>query len=166
MGIILLIVGVVFVTTNANFQELRLTQAGTGNLLVLSACLLWGLDNNLSKFLSKKTEIIYITGLKCLIGGAILLIMPLFLGISYDIPLVSLPHILSVGALSIALSILLFLFALREIGSMRTGVIYSVSTLFGAIFAFFVLGESFSFVQLASGAAMFFGVYILCIKTS
>jgi len=165
-GILLLIIGVIFLTTNANFQEINLTQSITGNMLVLGACVFWGLDNNLSKSLSKKTEIIYITGLKCLIGGTILLSMPLFLNIKYEVPLVSLPYILSVGALSIALSILLFLFALREIGSMRTGAIFSVSSLFGAIFAFFALGESFSIVQLLSGVIMLFGVYVLCIKPS
>lgn len=165
-GILLLIIGVIFLTTNANFQEINLTQSITGNILVLGACVFWGLDNNLSKSLSKKTEIIYITGLKCLIGGTILLSMPLFLNIKYEVPLVSLPYILSVGALSIALSILLFLFALREIGSMRTGSIFSVSSLFGAIFAFFALGESFSIVQLLSGVIMLFGVYVLCIKPS
>jgi len=165
-GILLLIIGVIFLTTNANFQEINLTQSITGNILVLGACVFWGLDNNLSKSLSKKTEIIYITGLKCLIGGTILLSMPLFLNIKYEVPLVSLPYILSVGALSIALSILLFLFALREIGSMRTGSIFSVSSLFGAIFAFFALGESFSIFQLLSGVIMLFGVYVLCIKPS
>jgi len=165
-GILLLIIGVIFLTTNANFQEINLTQSITGNILVVGACVFWGVDNNLSKSLSKKTEIIYITGLKCLIGGTILLSMPLFLNIKYEVPLVSLPYILSVGALSIALSILLFLFALREIGSMRTGAIFSVSSLFGAIFAFFALGESFSIVQLLSGVIMLFGVYVLCIKPS
>ncbi len=166
LGILLLIIGVIILTTNGNLQQINLTQGITGNILILGACLSWGLDNNLSKFLSKKTEIIYITGLKCIIGGAILLSLPLFLNISYEVPLISLPHILSVGALSIAISILLFLFALREIGSMRTGAIFSVSSLFGAIFAFLTLGESFSIIQLAAGVIMLLGVYALCIKSN
>ena len=67
--------------------------------------------------------------------------------------------------MSIALSILLFLFALREIGSMKTGVIYSTSALFGAVFAFFALGEPFSIIQILAGIAMLIGVYILYRKT-
>lgn len=163
-GIILLLVGVLVVTTDGNFLGTNLNVGISGNLLVLGACLFWGLDNTFCKFLSKKTEIVYITGLKCLIGGGILLAMPLFLGISYDVPLGSLPYILTVGAFSIALSILLFLFALREIGSMRTGIIYSISSLFGAVFAFFTLEESFSIIQLLAGIAMLIGVYILYLK--
>lgn len=164
-GMVLLLLGVFVITTDGNLLGLNLNMGITGNLLVLGACLFWGLDNNFCKFLSKKTEIIYITGLKCLIGGSILLVMPLFLGVSYDIPLVSLPYILTVGALSVALSILLFLFALREIGSMRTGVIYSTSSLFGTVFAFFALRESFSIIQLFAGITMLIGVYILYLKT-
>jgi drug/metabolite transporter (DMT)-like permease len=160
-GIILLLIGVLVVTTDGNLLGTNLNIGITGNLLVLGACLFWGLDNTFCKFLSKKTEIIYITALKCLIGGGILLAMPLFLGISYDIPLASLPYIITVGAFSIALSILLFLFSLREIGSMRTGAIYSVSSLFGAVFAFFALGETFSIIQLFAGIVMLLGVYIL-----
>jgi drug/metabolite transporter (DMT)-like permease len=160
-GIVLLLLGILVITTDGNLMGINLNMGISGNLLVLGACLFWGLDNTFCKFLSKKTEIIYITGLKCLIGGGILLVMPLFLGISYDIPLVSLPYVLTVGAFGIALSILLFLFALREIGSMRTGVIYSTSALFGAVFAFFALGEPFSIIQISAGLAMLLGVYIL-----
>ena len=160
-GILLLLVGVIFITTNGEFQKLTLTTEVTGNLLIVGACLFWGIDNNLSKFLSKKRDIIMITGLKCFIGGAVLLIMSLILEISFNAPLVSIPYILSVGAFSIAFSILLFLFALREIGSMRTGVIFSISSLFGAVFAFAILRETFSLTQFLAGLIMLLGVYVL-----
>lgn len=160
-GIILLLVGVVFITTNGEFQGLTLTSEATGSLLIIGACLFWSIDNNLSKFLSKKRDIIMITGLKCFIGGAVLLAISLFVGINFEIPLISIPYILSVGAFSIAFSILLFLFALREIGSMRTGVVFSTSSVFGAMFAFVVLREAFTLIQLLAGLAMLLGVYIL-----
>jgi len=161
LGILLLLVGVIFITTNGEFQKLTLTTEVTGNLLIVGACLFWGIDNNLSKFLSKKRDIIMITGLKCFIGGAVLLIMSLILETSFNVPLVSIPYILSVGAFSIAFSILLFLFALREIGSMRTGVIFSISSLFGAVFAFAILRETFSLTQFLAGLIMLLGVYVL-----
>lgn len=160
-GILLLLVGVIFITTNGEFQKLTLTTEVTGNLLIVGACLFWGIDNNLSKFLSKKRDIIMITGLKCFIGGSVLLIMSLILEIRFNVPLVSIPYILSVGAFSIAFSILLFLFALREIGSMRTGVIFSISSLFGAVFAFAILRETFSLTQFLAGLMMLSGVYAL-----
>jgi drug/metabolite transporter (DMT)-like permease len=66
-----------------------------------------------------------------------------------------------VGAFSIAFSILLFLFALRKIGSMRTGVIYSTSSLFGAALAFLILREAFTLTQIVAGIIMLLGVYVL-----
>lgn len=161
LGIVLLLVGVVFLTTSGEFQKLTLTSQIMGNLLIVGACLFWSIDNNLSKFLSKKRDIILITGLKCFIGGSILLATAFSLGISFNVPLISLPYLLSVGAFSIAFSILLFLFALREIGSMRTGVVFSTSSLFGAVFAFAVLRESFTLMQLLAGLVMLLGVYVL-----
>ena len=161
LGITLLLIGVVFVTTNGELQKLTLTENIAGNLLIVWGCLFWGIYNNLSRFLSKKRDIILITGLKCFIGGLALLAIAFVIGVPFSVPLISIPYLLSVGAFSIAFSILLFLFALRKIGSMRTGVIYSMSSLFGAVLAFLILREPFSLIQLMAGAIMLLGVYVL-----
>jgi drug/metabolite transporter (DMT)-like permease len=161
IGILLLLVGVIFVTTSGAFQNLTLTENLLGNLLIVGACFFWGIDNNFSKFLSRKRDIILVTGIKCLIGGSALLAVSFLLGFSFNIPIVSLPYILFVGAFSIAFSILFFLFALRKIGSLRTGVIFSLSSLFGAVLAFVVLRESFATIQLAAGLVMILGIYVL-----
>jgi drug/metabolite transporter (DMT)-like permease len=161
LGILLLLVGVAFLTTNAESYKLSLTKEILGNLLIVGACFSWGIDNNLSKFLSKKRDIVLVTGLKCFVGGLVLLVASQILGIRFSIPITSLPYLLSVGAFSIAFSVLLFLFALREIGSMRTGVIFSMSSLFGAMFAFGVLKEPLSSIQLLAGLVMLCGVYII-----
>jgi drug/metabolite transporter (DMT)-like permease len=160
-GIVLLLIGVIFVTTNGAFQNLTLTQNVIGNLLIIGACFFWGIDNTLSRHLSKKRDIILVTGLKCFIGGLALLILSFIFGFSFSIPLISIPYILIVGAFSIAFSILFFLFALRKIGSMRTGVIFSLSSLFGAVLAFVVLSEPFTIIQLGAGLVMVLGIYVL-----
>jgi len=160
-GILLLIFGAVFITTRAEFQSLTLATEFAGNLLIVLACLSWGIDNNLSKLLSKKRDLPHLVALKCLIGGSIVLLSALLLGVSFRIPVLSLPYLFSVGAFSIGFSIVLFMFALREIGSMKTGVIYSTSSLFGAAFAFIVLREPLTVVQIGAGIVMFLGVYFL-----
>ena len=161
LGILLLFVGLIFVTTSGAFQNLALTENILGNLLIVGACFFWGIDNNLSKFLSRKRDIVMVTGLKCFIGGSALLAMSFLFGFGFSIPLISVPYILFVGAFGVALSILLSLFAFRKIGSMRTGVIFSLSSLFGAVLAFAVLKESFTIIQLIAGLAMIFGIYVL-----
>jgi drug/metabolite transporter (DMT)-like permease len=161
IGIVMLLIGVVFVTTNGVFQSLTLTENLVGNLLIIGACFFWGIDNNLSKHLSKKRDIVMVTGLKCFIGGSALLALSLLLNFSFIIPLSVIPYILIVGAFSIAFSIVFFLFALRKIGSMRTGVIFSASSLFGAVLAFAVLREPFTIIQLVAGLVMISGIYVL-----
>ena len=161
IGILMLLVGVIFLTSNGVFEKLSLSENIFGNLLVIGACFFWGIDNNLSKFLSRKRDIIMVTGLKCFVGGLALLGISFLLGFSFTIPLISIPYILFVGAFSITFSILFFLFALRKIGSMRTGVIFSLSSLFGAVLAFVVLQESFTLVQLIAGVVMILGIYVL-----
>jgi len=151
----------VFITTRGEFKSLTLAQEIVGNLLVVAACLFWGIDNNLSKLLSKKRDLPHVVALKCLLGGAILLILALLLRVDFRIPVLALPYLFSVGAFSIGFSIVMFVFALREIGSMRTGVIYSTSSFFGATFAFIVLKEPFTLIQLIAGLIMLLGVYIL-----
>jgi drug/metabolite transporter (DMT)-like permease len=160
-AILLLLIGVTILTTNAEFERLTLTEQVYGNVLIVGACLFWGVDNNLSKFLSKKRDIVMVTELKCFIGGSALLALSQVLGIPFSVSVAAIPYLITVGALSIAFSILLFLFALREVGSMRTGVIFSTSSLFGAVFALAVLREPFSAIQLLTGLAMLCGVYII-----
>jgi len=165
IGIVLIIAGAIFVTTNAEFHKLELTTGIVGSILVVSACLFWGIDNNLSKLISKKKDLILITALKCFIGGAILLILSLLLGYNINIPLTSLPYLFTVGAFGVGFSILLFIFALREIGTMKTGVLFSTSALFGAFFAFIILSEPFTIIQLTAGIIMFFGIYLIYKKS-
>ncbi len=160
-GILLLLIGVVFLTTNGEFSQLNLSQNFSGNTLIVAACLFWGIDNNLSRILSKREDLILITTLKCLVGGVSLLLLCHVFKIETQIPLSVIPYLMTVGAFSIGLSILLFLFALREIGSMKTGVIFSTSSLFGAAFAFVILREDLTLAQLIAGSVMLLGVYIL-----
>jgi drug/metabolite transporter (DMT)-like permease len=160
-GIGLLIIGAVLLSTNARFDLLSIETWLFGNLLVLTACLFWGLDNNLSKFLCFKEDLIMVTSLKCLIGGACLMLLSYIIGLDFSIPISALPYLISIGAFSIGFSILFFMVGLKEIGSMRTGTIFSTSALFGAIFAFLVLQEEFSLVQVFAGLAMVLGIYVL-----
>jgi drug/metabolite transporter (DMT)-like permease len=161
VGILFLFVGVLFLATSGEFYRLTLTQSFFGNVLIVTACLFWSVDNNLSRFLSKKKDLILITVMKCLAGGTFLLLLSWALGLKLQIPLFAFPYLISAGAFSIGFSILFFLLGLREIGAMKTGIIFSTSSLFGAAFAFIMLRENFSFIQLLAGLVMLLGVYII-----
>jgi drug/metabolite transporter (DMT)-like permease len=153
--------GAIFLTTHGEFHKLTLSSEIFGNLLIVTACFSWSIDNNLSRVLSIKKDIILITALKCLSGGIILLLLSFPLKVDVQIPLTALPYLFSVGAFSIGFSVLFFLFALREIGAMKTGAIFSTASLFGALTAFLVLKETFTPIQLTAGITMLIGVLLM-----
>ncbi|RLF80673.1 EamA family transporter [Thermococci archaeon] len=163
IGILLILIGAAVISTE-NFKEVELSKGILGNILIILAGLSWAIDNNLSKLLSVKRDLLLVTSLKGLFGGSALLILASLIGTRFYIPLQSLPYILTVGAFSIGFSIVLFLFALREIGAMKTGAIFSTSSLIGALFAFLILGESFTAIKAFFGILMLFGVYLLSLE--
>ncbi|HEX3013828.1 MAG TPA: EamA family transporter [Methanobacterium sp.] len=56
---------------------------------------------------------------------------------------------------------MLIYYSLRVIGSTRTGSIFALSSLFGAVTAFIVLNEPLTILQLLFGFLMLLGVFIL-----
>ena len=156
----MLLTGTVFLSTN-NLQNLSLDPNLYGNLLVVTAAFFWSLDTSLTKFLSNKKDIIYITALKCAIGGSILFLISLSMGLNFALPLSKIPLLLFIGLVCISFSLPLIYFSIRIIGSTRTGSIFALSSLFGAITAFIVLGEPLTVLQLLFGLLMLVGVFIL-----
>lgn len=159
-GFAFLLVGAIFLSTN-NPQNISFDQNLVGSLLVIASCFFWSMDTTLTKFLSNKRDIFFLTGLKCAIGGLILFTISLCLGLSFSLPLNMIPILLFIGLVCMSFSIVLTYLAIREIGSTRTGSIFSTSSLFGAFVAFLVLGEPLKISQLLFGVLMFIGILIL-----
>ena len=64
------------------------------------------------------------------------------------------------GFVGYGLSLVLFVLALREIGTARTGAYYSTAPFIGAVIAFIVLREPVTPALLISGVLMGFGVWL------
>ncbi len=160
IGFAFLLLGAVFLSTN-DLQNLSFNQNLFGSLLVISAAFFWSLDTSLSKFLSHKQNIIFITALKTAIGGSILLFLSLALGLSFTLPLFRVPLLLFIGIVCVSFSLVLIYYSIRLIGSTRTGSIFALSSLFGAVTAFIALGEPLTIFQILFGFLMLAGVLIL-----
>lgn len=160
LGFAFLVIGAIFLSTN-NLQNISFDQNLVGSLLIVGSCVFWSMDTTLTKFLSNKRDIFFITGLKCGIGGLILFLISFYLKLSFYLPLKMLPLLLFIGLVCMSFSIVLIYLAIREIGSTRTGSIFSTSSLFGAIIAFIILGEPLKASQLLFGVLMFIGILIL-----
>ncbi|MDI9614248.1 DMT family transporter [Methanothermobacter sp.] len=161
LGIMLLVSGAAYLVSEGEFQSLFNNVVVSGNLLVILAAFFWSLDTVLSKFLSKKRDLILLSGIKSSVGGFLLLIIMLILGLSTALPPEMLPYALMVSIFSIGCSFILIYIAVREIGAAMVGSLFPLSSLFGAIFAFLILNEPFSAMQVVSGIVMLTGVIIL-----
>jgi drug/metabolite transporter (DMT)-like permease len=159
-GFFFLIIGTLFFTMNGQLGDFSVSTS-LGSVLIIVAAFFWSIDTSLSKFLSNKRDLILITALKCSIGGFILFFLSLKMGLHFKIPLNQIPYLLFIGLISIGFSFVLIYFSIRQIGSTRTGSLFSLSSLFGAIFAFIILKEPFTFSQLFFGLIMLMGVFIL-----
>ena len=160
LGFALLLIGAIFLSTN-DLRDLSFNQSLFGSLLVISASFFWSLDTSLSKFLSRKQNILFVTALKSGFGGSVLLVISLIGGLAFTLPLFRLPLLLFIGLICVSFSLVLIYYSLRVIGSTRTGSIFALSSLFGAVTAFIVLNEPLTTFQLLFGFLMLVGVFIL-----
>jgi len=129
-----------------------------GGLMIAAACLAWGLDNNLTRKLSAADPVV-IAMIKGLVAGSANLAMALFLGARLP-SMGATGAALIVGFCGVGLSLVLFVLALRHLGSARTGAYFSLAPFLGAVVAILVLGEPAPPQLIAAGALMAFGVWL------
>ncbi|MBD8236988.1 MULTISPECIES: DMT family transporter [Pseudomonas] len=130
----------------------------TGPLAVALACLCWGIDNNLTRKVSA-SDALFIASTKGLIAGVVNAAVALYLGA--QIPgAAQLAPILLVGFLGYGISLVMFVLALRGLGSARTGAYFSTAPFLGAAIAMLVLGESVTTAFWIASALMAVGVWL------
>ena len=129
-----------------------------GPLAIVGACIAWGLDNNLTRKVSL-ADPLQIVELKGLVGGAVNLAIGVLAGGS--IPSVS-PLVIAglVGFLGYGVSLALFVRALRELGTARTGAYFSTAPFLGTIAAILFLREPVTVQLVVAGLLMGFGVWL------
>jgi drug/metabolite transporter (DMT)-like permease len=160
IAIALVLVGVIIVTTNLQFDS-SLLKINAGNLLIIGATLFWGLDNNISRILTHRIDITKIIQLKSFIGGFVLLALIVSLGISLSINLREMPYILLLGIVGFGVSLYFLLQGLRKIGTTNTLLILSLSSVFGMFLAAIFLHERISIFQIIAVVIMIFGIYLI-----
>ncbi len=125
-------------------------------LLVVGACLAWGIDNNLTRKVSL-SDASWIAMVKGLAAGSVNLALALALGATWPSPTVILLAGV-VGFASYGASLALFVVGLRELGTARTGAYFSVAPFLGALLAVVVIGEPLTAPLVLAGVLMAAGV--------
>ena len=129
-----------------------------GPLLIVGACVMWGLDNNLTRKVSL-SDPLQIVEIKGLVAGPINLTLGIWAGAS--LPALSASLIgMGVGFVGYGLSLVLFVTALRHLGTARTSAYFATAPFLGAVAAIDALGEPVTVQLLAAGAFMATGVWL------
>lgn len=127
-------------------------------LSVLGACLLWGIDNNLTCKISL-AEASWVAAIKGLTAGTVNLTLAFLLGAGW--PLWShLVKAMVVGWLAYGVSLTLFVVGLRHLGTARTGAYFSIAPFFGAVLSIWWLDEPLESRLLLAGGLMGIGVWL------
>jgi drug/metabolite transporter (DMT)-like permease len=129
-----------------------------GPLLVAAACLCWSIDNNLTQKVSA-SDPLQIAALKGATAGTVNLVI----GLSLTGSLPNLPRIgasLVLGFFGYGLSLVLFVLALRSLGTARTGAYFSTAPFVGAILSVLLWHDSVSVTLVAAGGLMALGVWL------
>jgi len=129
-----------------------------GPAAIITACIAWGLDNNLTRKVSL-ADPLQIVELKGLIAGPVNLALGLSAG--GQLPGLSLTAVAGVvGFLGYGVSLALFVYALRHLGTARTGAYFSTAPFIGALTAVVFLHEPVTLQVVAAGALMAVGVWL------
>jgi len=129
-----------------------------GTWLIAAACLCWALDNNLTRRASTADPIV-IAACKGVVAGVVNLSLALFLGRQLPSVAISTAALL-VGLCGYGVSLVLFVLALRDLGSARTGAYFSVAPFIGAAAAVALQGDALSAQLVVAGAVMAIGVWL------
>ena len=127
------------------------------SLAVLGACLCWGVDNNLTRKVSL-ADATWLAAVKGGVAGPVNLVLALALG-------AQLPSVVSVGAAMVVgffaygVSLVLFIVAMRHVGTARAGAYFAIAPFFGALLAL-ALGAPVTVPLAVAGALMAMGVWL------
>jgi len=129
-----------------------------GGALIAAACLAWGIDNNLTRKLSSADPVL-IAMIKGLIAGSVNLSIALAMGAAMPASVMIGASAL-VGFLGVGVSLVLFVLALRHLGTARTGAYFSLAPFIGAVVAVGLLHEPVTMQLIGAGLLMGLGLWL------
>ena len=139
--------------------EGRTTLGGLlGPLAIVGACLAWAIDNNLTQKVSGGNPV-QIAMLKGLIAGSVNTGVALALGASWPTA-ARIGGALTLGFFGYGVSLVLFVLALRQVGTARTSAYFSVAPFVGALVSLAVFRQSPTIGLIIGAALMGAGVWL------
>jgi drug/metabolite transporter (DMT)-like permease len=129
-----------------------------GPLAVAGACLCWAIDNNLTQKVSAGDPV-QIAMLKGLVAGSVNTALAFLLGAS----LPTAPRVvgaLALGFVGYGVSLVLFVLALRHVGTARTAAYFSTAPFIGAVLSLAIFRERPTQLFVVAAGLMILGVWL------
>lgn len=133
-------------------------QLAPGALAIAGACLCWAIDNNLTRKVAA-SDALQIAAWKGVVAGTVNLGLAHALGVAWPPVSIALAAGL-LGFCGYGLSLVLFVVALRQLGSARTGAYFSAAPFVGALVAIGLLHEATNARFWLAAALMGIGLWL------
>ena len=155
---LLIVAGIVVVSTNLDLAHVQFLQGLAGNLLILGSTLGWSVENNFLALVTRRFDVSGLSRFRNLVGGVVVSSAVLAAGVPFGFSQSDAVLLVLLG-LALAGMTYLFMAGVKRLGAVKMLLVWSTSTVFGALFAFAFLGEQVTPAQLAGGAMILAGVY-------
>jgi drug/metabolite transporter (DMT)-like permease len=127
-----------------------------GLALVAAACLCWAVDNNFTRNVAA-SDALFVAASKGLVAGVVNVTLAVALGAPLPAPATAALALVT-GLLGYGASLVLFVLALRGLGTARTGAYFSVAPFIGAGLAVAAFGAPVTLPLVLAGVLMAVGV--------
>ncbi|MDP3560978.1 MAG: EamA family transporter [Legionellaceae bacterium] len=155
LGMLLIVAGGILLSGSHNNS----TQHGVfGIIAIAGACLCWTIDNNLTRKVSTGDPF-FIAGIKGLVSGIVNTSLAFCLGMTFPTSL-TVSYALLVGFIGYGASLVLFVLALRGLGTARTGAYFSTAPFIGAAIAIVFFHETTTLFFWIAAMLMGIGVWL------
>ena len=158
LGMVCIVVGAVVLAWPQGSADEAESRSVLPALAIVGACLAWAIDNNLTRNVAY-SDASFIAMVKGCAAGATNIAIALAAGAAMPSALVGFAAG-ALGLLSYGWSLVLFVIALRHLGSARTGAYFSVAPFIGALIAVLLLEEPVTVTLAFSGLLMGAGVWL------
>lgn len=163
-AVILVVIGLIIVTTEDLKALESIVQLNAGNIMILASMFMWAIDNNVSRRLTSRASPAKIAMVKSLAGGLVLIAIALALGkgniitgIKYDMWIL----IIGMSVAGFGGALLLFLEGIKRIGTVKTMSMFSLTPVFGIVIAALSLGESITVFQGIATGLIILGIILI-----
>lgn len=153
IGAVAIVVGALLLSWQGDLDTIS-----WGATLIGLACLAWGIDNNLTRKISAADPYV-LAAIKGVVAGSANTVLAFAAGAQWP-EIMNVASAMSLGFVSYGLGLVLFIVALRHLGTARTGAYYGTAPFIGAIAAALILGTPLTATILVAGLLMALGAWL------